>query len=90
MRARWITAALLLLVLDVYLIGWRWNDVAGNVEAQFVIVTPAFLAHHIATKRRADRQHAETQARLDAQDQALATLHPRADGRGFPHDRSAG
>ena len=77
MRLRWILVALLLVALDVYLVGWRWNDIAGNVEAQFIIVTPAFLAHHLATKRRQDRQHAETQARLDAQDEALAEAHAK-------------
>lgn len=71
MRARWLLLGLLLVALDVYLLGWRWSDVAGNVEAQFIIITPAFLIQHLALKRRADRHHAETQARLDAQDAAL-------------------
>lgn len=74
MRARWIAAALLLVALDVYLIGWRWNDVAGNVEAQFVIITPAFLLQHFALKQHVDKRHAETEQRLDAQDQALAKV----------------
>ena len=75
MRARWIILAALLVALDAYLIGWHWQDVAGNVEAQFIIVNPAFLAHHLATKRRQERLHAETQARLDAQDETLAAAH---------------
>lgn len=77
MRLRWIMIGLLLVALDVYLVGWRWNDVAGNVEAQFIIVTPAFLAHHLAARRRQDQLHAETQARLDAQDEALAAAHAK-------------
>lgn len=77
MRLRWITLAALLVALDAYLLLYRWNDVAGNVEAQAIIVTPAFLLHHLATKRRQDRQHAETQARLDAQDQALTETHAK-------------
>lgn len=77
MRLRWILAALLLVALDVYLVAWRWSDVAGNVEAQFIIVTPAFLAHHLAVRRRQDQLHAETQARLDAQDKALAANHAK-------------
>lgn len=72
MRARWIAAALLLVALDVYLLGWRWADVGGNIEAQFVISTPQFVALHVLAKRRAERHHAQTQARLDAQDEALA------------------
>lgn len=75
MRARWITAALVLLVLDAYLLLFRWTDVAGNIEAQFVIVTPAFIAHHVLTRRHLERLHAETRDRLDAQDDALATAH---------------
>ena len=71
MRIRWILSALLLVALDVYLIAYHWADVGGNVEAQFIIVTPQFVALHVLSKRRADRHHAETQARLDAQDQAL-------------------
>lgn len=76
-RWQWAVLSVLLIALDVYLVGWRWSDVGGNVEAQFIIVTPAFLVHHLVTKHRQDRQHAETQARLDAQDQALAELHQR-------------
>ena len=64
MRVYWIAAGLALLVLDVYLLLWRWNDVAGNIEAQFVIVTPAFLIQHFALKRHVDRRHAETEQRL--------------------------
>lgn len=71
MRARWILLAALLLALDVYLLGWRWADVAGNVEAQFIIITPAFIAQHIALRRHVDRRHAEVHQRLDAQDHAL-------------------
>ena len=64
MRARWILLGLLLVALDVYLVGWRWNDVAGNIEAQFVIITPAFLLQHLALRRHVDRRNAETEQRL--------------------------
>lgn len=64
MRARWIAAGLALLALDVYLLLWHWNDVAGNVEAQIIIVTPAFLIQHFALKRHVDRRHAEAEQRL--------------------------
>lgn len=75
MRARWIAAVLLLVVLDVYLIGWRWADVGGNVEAQFIISTPQFIALHLLSKRRAERHQAEFHARIDAQDETLAAAH---------------
>ncbi|MFB8182647.1 hypothetical protein ACFC8N_42990 [Streptomyces sp. NPDC055966] len=64
MRARWIAVALALVALDVYLLLEHWNDVAGNVEAQFIIVTPAFLIQHLALRRHVDRRHAETEQRL--------------------------
>lgn len=75
MRLRWITAALLLLALDAYLLAFHWQDVAGNVEAQFIIITPAFLIQHLALRRHVDRRHAETEQRLTAQDEALAANH---------------
>lgn len=75
MRLRWITLAVLLVALDAYLLLYRWGDVAGNIEAQFVIITPAFLLQHLALRRHVDRRHAEVHQRLDAQDQALAAAH---------------
>lgn len=75
MRLRWILAASLLVALDAYLIGWRWSDVGGNVEAQFIIATPQFIALHLLSKRRAERHQAEVHARLDAQDETLAAAH---------------
>lgn len=71
-RALWALVAAGLVALDVYLIGWRLGDVLGNVEAQFIIVTPGFLVSHWLHKRRADRQHAERMA-----DQAA--LHAKVD-----------
>lgn len=84
MSARWIAAALLLVALDVYLLGWRWPDVGGNVLAQFIISTPQFIALHLLAKRRAERHHAETQERLDAQSEALAAAHAKVTA---VHDR---
>ena len=77
MRLRWILAALLLVALDAYLIGWHWQDVGGNVEAQFILSTPQFIALHLLTKHRADKHQAEVHARLDAQDEALAANHQK-------------
>lgn len=65
MHLRWIIAAVVLLALDAYLLAYRWADVAGNVEAEALIVTPAFLVQHLALRRHVDRRHAETHARLD-------------------------
>jgi hypothetical protein len=74
-RLRWLLAAVALVAYDVYLLGWRLSDVQGNVEAQFIIVTPMFIAQHLLMKRHVDLRHAETRARLDAQDEAMAETH---------------
>ncbi len=71
MRARWFLLAALLLALDVYLLAWRWADVAGNIEAQFVIITPAFLLKHLADRRNRRRHQAELHCRLDEVHQRL-------------------
>jgi membrane protein implicated in regulation of membrane protease activity len=71
----WVLLVAALVALDVYLIRWHWSDVAGNVEAQFILVTPAFIAHHLLLRRHLDRRHAETSGRLAAQDEAMATAH---------------
>ena len=63
-RWAWALLAAALVALDVYLVGWRWGDVGGNVEAQFIIVTPAFIVQHFALKWHVDRRHAETEQRL--------------------------
>lgn len=75
----WAALALLLVTLDVYLLGWRWSDVAGNVEAQFIIVTPAFLIQHAALRRHVNRRHAELHRRLDAQDRAFGVSSRTSD-----------
>lgn len=77
MRLRWIILAALLVALDAYLLLYRWQDVGGNIEAQLVIITPAFLLQHVALRRHVDRRHAETTERLDAQDEALAAAHAK-------------
>lgn len=79
MRARWIAAALLLVALDAYLLAWQWPLVGGNVLAQIIIVTPAFIAQHFALKWHVDRRHAQTEQRLDAQDKTLAAAHAKVD-----------
>lgn len=74
MRLRWIAPGLLLVALDVYLLGWQWPLVGGNVLAQIIIVTPAFIAQHIALKLHVDKRHAEIHQRLTAQDEALGVV----------------
>ena len=64
----WLAVALLLVAYDVYLLTCRLSEVQGNVEAQFIIITPMFIAQHLLSRR----QHAQTQDRLDAQDAAQA------------------
>lgn len=71
-RGAWRLLALLLVAMDVYFLVWRRGEVLGNVEAQFIIVTPGFVVSHLLHKRRADRQHAERMA-----DQAA--LHAKVD-----------
>lgn len=71
-RLLWVLVAFVLLAYDVYLLVFRLPDVQGNVEAQFIIVTPAVIGSHLLHKRRADRQHAERMA-----DQAA--LHAKVD-----------
>ncbi|RCH70425.1 hypothetical protein DT019_02770 [Streptomyces sp. SDr-06] len=61
-RTRWILAALAVLALDVYLLVFHWPDVAGNLAASVIWGTPALVAQHVALRRHADRQHAETRA----------------------------
>ncbi len=71
MRARWFLLAVLLVALDVYLLAWRWADVGGNVEAEAIIITPAFLIKHVADRRERRRHQAELHCRLDEVHQRL-------------------
>lgn len=76
---RWAALTAALVGLDVYFLGWRLAEVQGNVEAQFIIVTPAFIVQHLLMRRRVDRQHAETARRLDElhdkHDETAAKVH---------------
>lgn len=58
----WLLLTAVLVAYDVYLLGWRLAEVQGNVEAQFVIITPAFVISHVLRRRRADAQHGELMA----------------------------
>lgn len=58
-RLLMVAAAAGLLLLDGYLCAFHWADMVGNIEAQFVIITPAFVGQHVALRRRQDRHHAE-------------------------------
>jgi membrane protein implicated in regulation of membrane protease activity len=64
--------AALLVGFDVWLCAYHWADMVGNLEAQFVIITPAFVVQHVLFKRHVDARHDETTERLDAQDETLA------------------
>jgi 4-amino-4-deoxy-L-arabinose transferase-like glycosyltransferase len=68
----WLLVVAALVVFDLYLLIYRLSDVQGNVEAQFIIVAPAFLAKHWADVRHRNAQHAEVMARQDAHDAELA------------------
>ncbi|MDJ0345235.1 hypothetical protein QMK19_03765 [Streptomyces sp. H10-C2] len=67
-RAVWIVSTAGLVALSYYLVAYRWDEVGGNIEAQVVIITPAFAVHHLLIRRRADRQHAQTVAAIGAAD----------------------
>lgn len=45
-----------------------WPNLAANV-----LWVPLVAIHHVLMRRHVDRCHAETHARLDAQDEALHT-----------------
>jgi hypothetical protein len=59
---RWLPVLALLLAYDVYLLVARLAEVQGNVEAQFIIITPGLIASHLLTRHRQDRQHDERMA----------------------------
>ena len=71
-RLRWVLAVVGLLAYDVYLLAFQLADIKGNVEAQFVIITPAFVVSHLLHRRRSDRQHAEQVGRQEAHAAELA------------------
>lgn len=60
---RWLPPLVALLAYDVYLLVARLTEVQGNVEAQFIIITPGLIASHLLARHRQDRQHDE---RMDA------------------------
>jgi hypothetical protein len=65
-----LAGALVLAVVDAYLLTHEWSAVAGNLYAQVIISTPQVLGMYELLKRRADRHQAAVHARLDAQDRA--------------------
>lgn len=78
---RWLPLLLALVAYDVYLLVARLPEVQGNVEAQFIIVTPSVIASHLLNRRRQDRQHDERMAahaelvgRHEAHSEQLATV----------------
>ncbi|MFC1418599.1 hypothetical protein [Streptacidiphilus cavernicola] len=68
MRAalRWLPALVALAAYDVYLLLCRLAEVQGNVEAQFIIITPGLIASHLLHRHRSDRQYAEQVGRSAA------------------------
>lgn len=59
---RWLPLLAALVAYDVYLLVARLAEVQGNVEAQFIIVTPSVIASHLLARHRQDRQHDERMA----------------------------
>ena len=72
MRHWKIGLAVLLPLVDTYLLTHLWSAIAGNLYAQVIISTPQVLGMYELLKRRADRHQAAIHARLDVQDQAQA------------------
>ena len=70
-RAAWALACAAVLAYDAYVLLDRFPDVQGNLEAATIWATPALVVSHLLHQRRADRHHAETQRRLDRQDEAI-------------------
>lgn len=64
-RLRWGVLMVALLALDAWLCRYRWLDMQGNIEAQFVIITPAFVLKHLADRH--DRRQLHDQ-RMEADD----------------------
>lgn len=64
-RTAWAAASAAIAALAIYLVAYRWADVGGNLEAQVVIVAPAFVAHHLLIRRHINRRHAETRRHLN-------------------------
>jgi hypothetical protein len=69
---RWLPVLVALVAYDVYLLGYRLAEVQGNVEAQFIIITPSVLVSHLVNRHRQDRQHDERMAAHDANATQLA------------------
>lgn len=69
---RWLPLVLLLAGYDAYLLLYRLPEVQGNVEAQFIIITPGFILSHLLHRRHADAQHQERMAAHRATDVQLA------------------
>lgn len=71
-RFFWLAAVLALAGFDVWCFMDHWSAVAGNTAASIIWTTPVVAAHHLVTRRRQDRQHAEHMAGQRAQAQALS------------------
>lgn len=50
----WILS-ILFIAISVYFIGWRTDEVQGNLEASFIWAVPAFVASHAVLHRKIDR-----------------------------------
>jgi hypothetical protein len=67
-----LPAAAVLAAYDVYLLGWRLAEVQGNLEAQMVIITPAFVVSHLLRARQSRVQHREAMAAHEDHAEQLA------------------
>jgi len=73
-RNRWIAVVALAAGLSAWLLFFYWGALWPNLAASVIWGTPALSMHHVAIRRRQDRQHAELAGRAEAQAKQLGTV----------------
>jgi hypothetical protein len=81
-----LAAAGVLAAYDVYLLGWRLAEVQGNLEAQMVIITPAFVVSHLLRARQSRVQHREV---MEQHRKAMAAQEDHAEQLAAHRDETA-
>lgn len=78
-RRAWWWAVLFAAAVGVscWLLANWWQAIWPNLAASIIWGTPALATHHLLIRRHVDSKHAQTEARLDAQDEAHAEVAKR-------------
>jgi hypothetical protein len=84
-RNRWIAVVALAAGLSSWLLVFYWGALWPNLAASVIWGTPALSMHHVAIRRRQDRQHAEQVGRQEAQAEQLGVVAAKV---GELHDLS--